>query len=143
LGLISGGLVLGVWGGFKRRVLTAFMALTASGIGVIGIGLAPQSMFYAAVASIFVFGFMNAVSNSSMFTIIQVLIPNELQGRVFMLVMSGSVAVMPIGLAIAAPVAETIGVNSWFLIAGISTVAAGLYGLLSRSIMNIEETTQA
>jgi DHA3 family macrolide efflux protein-like MFS transporter len=143
IGLISGGLLLGIWGGFKRRVMTAFTALTLSGFGVIGIGLAPENMLHVAVASIFVFGFMNSVSNSCFFTINQILIPNELQGRVFTLVMSGSVAVMPVGLAMAAPVAEVIGINSWFLIAGGSTVLAGLYGLLTPSIRNIEDTISA
>jgi len=143
IGLISGGLLLGIWGGFKRRIMTAFTALTLSGFGVIGIGLAPENMLYVAVASIFVFGFMNSVSNSCFFTINQILIPNELQGRVFTLVMSGSVAVMPVGLAMAAPVAEVIGINSWFLIAGGSTVLAGLYGLFTPSIRNIEDTISA
>ncbi|MFH0850914.1 MAG: MFS transporter [Candidatus Bathyarchaeota archaeon] len=140
VGLITGGIILGVWGGFKRRVETAFTALTASGLGIIGIGLAPGNLLWAAVVSIFVFGIMNSISNGSFFSVIQTVIPNELQGRVFTLVMSASVAVMPLGLAIAAPVAEVIGVRSWFLISGAVTIGAGIYGLLNPRIRGFEDT---
>jgi len=140
VGLIIGGIVLGVWGGFKRKVNTAFTALMASGLGIIGIGLAPGNMIWTAIVSIFVFGFMNSVSNGSFFSVIQTVIPNELQGRVFTLVMSASVAVMPLGVAVAAPGAEVIGVRSWFLISGTMTILSGLYGLLSPRIRRFEDT---
>jgi DHA3 family macrolide efflux protein-like MFS transporter len=143
VGLILGGIVLGVWGGFKRKVNTAFTALMASGLGIIGIGLAPGNMIWTAIVSIFVFGFMNSVANGSFFSVIQTVIPNELQGRVFTLVMSASVAVMPLGLAVAAPVADVIGVRSWFLIAGTVTILSGLYGLLSPRIRRFEDTLAA
>jgi len=142
-GLIMGGIILGVWGGFKRRVDTAFTALMASGLGIIGIGLAPGNMIWTAIVSIFVFGFMNSVANGSFFSVIQTVIPNELQGRVFTLVMSSSVAVMPLGLAVAAPVAEVIGIRTWFLASGVVTIILGLYGLLNPQIRGFEDTLKA
>ncbi|HEY3342691.1 MAG TPA: MFS transporter, partial [Anaerolineae bacterium] len=41
VGLIAGGLLLSVWGGFRRRVYTSMSGLIAMGIGIVALGLAP------------------------------------------------------------------------------------------------------
>jgi len=140
VGMIAGGIVLGVWRGPKRRVGIIFASLIASGLGVIGIGLSPGNMLWAAVASIFVVGVMNSMTNGNFMALIQMIIPNELQGRVFTLVMSASIAVMPLGLTIAAPLADVLGIRSWFLISGTVTIAAGVYGLLDPMIRSFEDS---
>jgi DHA3 family macrolide efflux protein-like MFS transporter len=47
IGVVVGGLLLGAWGGFKRRVLTSMLGLMGAGLGVLMLGLLPPSwLFY-------------------------------------------------------------------------------------------------
>ena len=138
LGMILGGLALGVWGGFKSKSKTAFTALTLGGIGVLGFSQTPGNMLWLGICFVFVFGFMNSIGNSSFMSVLQTMIPHEMQGRVFTLVMATSIAVSPLGLAIAGPVAEMVGVRVWFIVAGLVIVAGALFGLFSPGLRNLE-----
>ena len=82
---------------------------------------------------------MNAIGNSSFFSVLQAVIPHEIQGRVFTLVMASSIAVSPIGLAIAGPVAELIGIRAWFVIAGVTLLLGALTGLMIPGLRDLEK----
>ena len=139
VGMILGGLALGVWGGFKSKSKTAFSALTMGGIGILCFSQTPSNMLWLGVLFTFIFGFMNSIGNSSFMSVLQIMVPHEMQGRVFTLVMATSIAVAPLGLSVAGPVAEAIGVRSWFLISGFVIVMGALFGLLSPSIRELEK----
>lgn len=140
LGMILGGLALGVWGGFKSKSLTAFSAMTIAGFGILGFSQTPGTMLWLGIFFVFIFGFMNSIGNSSFMTVLQTIIPHEMQGRVFTLVMATSIAVAPLGLTIAGPVAEMLGVRSWFLVSGFVIVAGALFGLLSKEIRGLDRS---
>ena len=139
IGMILGGITLGVWGGFKRRIVTGLLALTLMGVGVTVLGLTPATAFTLALGAMFFGGFMNPLANGSLFATLQVTVPPEMQGRVFTLAMSGSAAMSPLGLAIAGPVADALGVQIWFLIGGLATVIMGVGSFFVPSIMRIED----
>lgn len=139
LGMIMGGIILGIWGGFESKVNTAFSALFVGGLGILMFSLTPADMLWFGIASIFVFGFMNSISNSSFFSVLQALIPHDMQGRVFTLIMSTSVAVSPLGLAIAGPIVERTGLRFWFVISGIVFIIGSLVGFLVPTVRKLEE----
>ena len=58
---------------------------------------------------------------------------------VFTLAMSGSAAMSPLGLVIAGPVADALGVQIWFLIGGLATVIMGVGSFFVPAIMRIED----
>ena len=138
---ILGGLALGVWGGFKRKVVTMLATGTLSGVGVAIVGVLPGTGFYLAVACMFFAGFMIAMVNGSASALMQAAIPPDKQGRVFGLMGSLTVAMTPIGLAVAGPVSDLIGVQIWFLIAGVSLAAIMAAGFLIRSVMTVEDVS--
>ena len=138
IGMIVGGILLGVWGGFKNRVVTAFSALIVSGLFVLLFGFIPGSMLLIAVAAFFLFSATNSMANGTFFAAMQGAIPPEMQGRVFTLLMSFSAAIAPVGLAIAGPVADLIGVMTWFVIGGAGLTLMGVLGFFIPSIMNLE-----
>lgn len=138
---ILGGLALGVWGGFKRKVVTMLVTGTLSGIGVTVIGFLPETGFYIAVACMFSAGFMIAMVNGAASALMQTAIPPEKQGRVFGLMGSLTVAMTPIGLAVAGPVADLVGVQIWFIVAGVSLSAIMAGGFLIRSVMTVEDVS--
>ncbi|MCJ7732499.1 MFS transporter [Candidatus Bathyarchaeota archaeon] len=139
LGLILGGIALGIWGGFKSKGRTAFSALFVSSLGLLGFSQTPADMFLVGIGFVFVFGFMNAIGNSSFFSVLQTVIPHEMQGRVFTLVMATSIAVSPIGLVIAGPVAELFGIRFWFVIAGATILIGSLMGFMVPGLKDLEK----
>lgn len=138
IGLILGGISLGIWGGFKSKSKTAFSALFIGGLGLLGFSQTPADLFLIGIGCIFIFGFMNAIGNSSFFSVLQELVPYEIQGRVFTLIMASSIAVAPIGLVIAGPVSELFGIRFWFVIAGGSILLGSLMGFLIPGLKDLE-----
>lgn len=51
IGIIAGGMVLGVWGGFRRRMLTSLTGLIGLGLGFLLLGVTPATMFWMALSS--------------------------------------------------------------------------------------------
>lgn len=139
IGMVLGGIALGVWGGFKRRIVTGMLGFILMGIGMTVVGLTPATAFLLAVGALFFAGLMLSIGNGSLLAILQATVPPEMQGRVFTLMMSGSGAMTPLGLAIAGPVADALGVQIWFVIGGIGMAAIGTIAFFVPAIMRIEE----
>lgn len=138
LGMIAGGIILGLWGGFESKVNTAFSGLLMASLGLLLFSQTPPGMIWVGVVAIFIFGFMNSIANSSFFSLLQAMIPHEMQGRVFTLIMSTSVAVSPLGLAIAGPVVEMTGLRFWFVISGFAFMAGSGVGFLAPQVRGLE-----
>lgn len=138
VGMLLGGLLLGVWGGFKRRIYTSLVGLLAAGIGAILIGLIPADLFGVAVGLFLFVGFTMPLVNGPIHAVMQAVVAPEMQGRIFMLLSSAATAMMPIGLLVAGPVADRYGVQIWFVLGGLVTIAVGLSGLFLPALRNLE-----
>jgi DHA3 family macrolide efflux protein-like MFS transporter len=137
--MILGGILMGVWGGFRSRIKTAMFALIIMGISFLVFWITPRSAFLLAVGLIFVFGAMNSIANASFFAILQATIPAEIQGRVFTLTMSLIMSMTPLGLALAGPIADLLGVRIWYLVAGVVMTVIGVGSFFVSALMQIEE----
>jgi MFS transporter, DHA3 family, macrolide efflux protein len=115
LGFLGGGILLSVWGGFKRRILTSVLGLAGLGVGTLLIGLAPANGFLIALAGMALVGIMNTLANGPFMAILQTIVAPEMQGRVFTVLMSISMGMAPVGLAIAGPLADQMGVRVWYM----------------------------
>ena len=138
IGMILGGVALGVWGGFKSKMMTGVMGLTLSGPAMAVLGIASSEMILVAFAGIFVVGFFISMANASIMAVMQVSIPPEMQGRVFSLLGSGAMAMTPLGLAVAGPISDVFGPRIWYIAAGFATLAIGIVTMLVPSMMNLE-----
>lgn len=138
IGFILGGVLLSVWGGFKRRILTAVLAVAVMGIAIVVMGLTPRGWFVMAGAALFFTGLMEPIANGSFVATMQASVPKDMQGRVFALLGSATQAVVPLGLALAGPLCDRYGMRIWFLIGGIAYLIVAFGSLSSKSIMNLE-----
>jgi MFS transporter, DHA3 family, macrolide efflux protein len=138
LGLVFGGILLGVWGGFKRKIVTTLLGLIGMGMAALVVGFTPPTMFYVAVLGAFVIGYMNSFVNGPLFAILQTVVAPEMQGRVFTLIGSLSGLMAPVGLIIAGPVADAFGVQAWFVVGGVATMLMGIVGFFIPMVMNVE-----
>lgn len=138
LGNILGGVILGVWGGFKKKVVTAQTGLALMGLTTVIVGLVKSDMFIIALIANTSMGLLLPIINGSYGATLQAVIKPEMQGRVFAFIMSAAMLVSPIALIIAGPFADSFGIQPWFIIAGISCIAMGILGFFIPDVMNIE-----
>jgi DHA3 family macrolide efflux protein-like MFS transporter len=143
IGLIVGGLLLGVWGGFKRRILTTMLGVSVIGLALLIVGLLPGNLLSVALALMFVLGAAIALTDGPLFAVLQSTVAPEMQGRVFMLFGSVITLTSPIGLIIAGPVTDAVGVQVWFIAAGIGCLLAGIAGFFIPSVVHVEEDGKA
>ncbi|HCR72786.1 MAG TPA: MFS transporter, partial [Anaerolineae bacterium] len=128
LGNILGGVILGVWGGFKKKVVTAQTGLALMGLTTVIVGLVKPNMFIIALIANTSMGLLLPIINGSYGATLQSVIKPEMQGRVFAFIMSAAMLVSPIALIVAGPFADSFGIQPWFIIAGLSCIAMGILG---------------
>ncbi|MGH2569592.1 MAG: MFS transporter [bacterium] len=139
VGLLAGGLVLGVWGGFRRRIVTTLAGLVALGVAVVGLGLTPQGSFAVALGAIVAVGVVAPLVNGPVLAILQATVAPRFQGRVFTLIGSLAAGAAPVGLLFAAPIAEIAGPGAFYLVGGSICAAMGIVGFFSSDLMGIED----
>jgi DHA3 family macrolide efflux protein-like MFS transporter len=142
IGFLVGGLLLAVWGGFKRKIVTATLAIFGSAVGMLLVGVAPGTAFWMAAGGIFIAGFTNVLTNGPTFALLQTVVAENMQGRVFALVISLANAMTPIGLLISGPLAEVNGIRTWFLLTSIVFAFAAVFILGNADVRNIESRAQ-
>jgi DHA3 family macrolide efflux protein-like MFS transporter len=142
-GVMLGGLTRGVWGGFRRRILTTFVGLIGMGAGILLVGFTPATLFAMAVVGMFLAGFMNPITNGPINAVLQSVVAPEMQGRVFTLVGSLATLMSPLGLMIAGPLSDSVGVRAWFLVGGIATAVMGITCFFIPAAVHIEDGRQA
>jgi DHA3 family macrolide efflux protein-like MFS transporter len=139
VGVLCGGLALSAWGGFKRRVVTSLVGLMGMGLSTLLVGLTPASSFLLAVAGALFIGVMMPITNGPILAVMQISVSPEMQGRVFTLVSSIAAAMSPLGLIVAGPVADALGVRVWFIVGGIVTLLMGLGGFFVPAALYLED----
>jgi MFS transporter, DHA3 family, macrolide efflux protein len=139
VGLVIGGLALSVWGGFQRRVYTMLLPLFVSGLCVAVIGFTPSTAFWLAVAATFAVGLLMPPIDGTFMAILQGNVAPELQGRVFSLIGSLLALSSPVGLTMAGPVSDALGLQVWYVIAGALTAAVAVALFLVPAVVGIEQ----
>lgn len=139
VGALVGGLLLSAWGGFRRRILTSMMGLIGIAAGSLLVGMTPPTAIMLAVIAMFISGLGNPITNGPLFAAIQAGVSPDMQGRVFTIMISAASAMTPIGLMIAGPLADSFGVQTWFIIGGLVTGILGISMLFIPAILNFEE----
>ncbi|MEV0623431.1 MFS transporter [Nonomuraea sp. NPDC050404] len=122
-GMLAGGLVMGAWGGPRRRIagMTAFMAL--GGVFLVLHSLSPSPLLVGLAAAGFLFTL--PVVNGCAHAVLQSRIDPSVLGRAMGTVHTLGSAAVPVGYLLAAPVAEHL-LNPALLPGGALAGSAGL-----------------
>ncbi|MCP4541102.1 MAG: MFS transporter [Chloroflexi bacterium] len=139
IGLLAGGLLLGVWGGFKRRIVTVLLGISLMGVCVAVMGILPNTAFWMAVGAMFCTGVLAPMVVGSFQAVQQVIVPPEIQGRVFALARSGMDVMSPLGMVVAGPVADMLGVQRWYLLTGVVLVVMAVGAFFIPALIRLEE----
>jgi DHA3 family macrolide efflux protein-like MFS transporter len=140
IGVVIGGLALGVWGGFKRKIVTSLTGVIGICLGVLVFGLAPANAFWMGLVGMVLLGFMNPIANGPLQAIMQSKVAPEMQGRVMGTTGALCSAMMPLSMLIVAPVAEFLGLRVWYWVGGSLTMLIGLGALFIPSIMALDQS---
>lgn len=143
IGMLAGSVVVMVWGGGRK--LTRVMAVSGliMGAGCVAAGVLPCDGFWAFVMLAGVIFAAMAAFNAPIIPLLQKRIPQEKFGRVMGLFLTGTSIAAPIGLLVAGPAAETLGVNTWFVVCGALLcllMAVAFFSKRVRTLDNAEAT---
>jgi DHA3 family macrolide efflux protein-like MFS transporter len=112
------------------------------GISTAVVGWVPSDLFLVGLIANSAAGFLLPIINGSFGATLQAAIAPDIQGRVFAFIFSAAMLVSPLALMIAGPFADAFGIQVWFIIAGISCVIMGMFGLFSSDVMDIENKSK-
>jgi DHA3 family macrolide efflux protein-like MFS transporter len=138
-GSIAGGLALSMWGGFRKKVYTMTLGAVGFALAFLIWGLLPGEMFWAAVASGAVIGLMVPLVDGPLMALLQSTVAPEMQGRVFTLFGSLIWITSPLGLALAGPISDWLGLQIWYAVGAVLALLSGLVFLLIPAARDIEE----
>lgn len=138
VGVIVGGILLSIWGGFKRRVVTSFVGIIGIGLGIVLVGFIPANMFSLFLAANFLVGFMQVFANGPLMAIMQSTVAPDMQGRVFSLLGAGATAMMPLSLLIAGPISDEFGIRFWYIFGGTVCILMTLAAFFIPAIVDVE-----
>ena len=113
IGMLAGGLLMSIWGGFKSRVTTICVGLIAFGSLAIGMGLSKQFALYLTL--MIIYGVAITMVQTATTTLIQEKAETSMQGRVFGLLGAMYSGFLPVGMAIFGPMADIISLQ-WIMI---------------------------
>ena len=123
-GMAIGGMLMGVWGGFRSRVKTLMLGLALLGAMTIGLGTAPGFILY--LAAMFLYSMAITAVQTATTTLIQETADAAMQGRVFGLMGAMYSGFLPLGMVAFGPVADVIPLP-WLMIGtGLPLMLLGL-----------------
>ena len=133
-GLALGGVLMGIWGGFKSRIKTFAAGLLMLSIMTIGMGVSPYFILY--LVMMFVYSIALTMIQAATTTIIQEQTESSMQGRVFGLMGAMYSGFLPVGMAIFGPLADMLPLQ-WIMVgSGIALVLVTVY-LQVKSKLNL------
>ncbi|MBP3294821.1 MAG: MFS transporter, partial [Clostridia bacterium] len=112
-GMMLGGLLMSVWGGFKSRRLTLTIALTL--FGAMAIGMGSSTFFYLYLVFMGLYGIALTAAQTTITTMLQEETESTMQGRVFGLMSSLYSSCYPIGMLFFGPMADQFPLQ-WIMI---------------------------
>lgn len=144
-GMLAGGAIIGIWGDWKDRMKPVIIAFFAVGIPIGISGLLPgnQTGFWYFVVLNAIAGFATPYFNTLLMAMIQQSYPPHQLGRVLGVLNSLLSLTGPLGLVFAGPLADAIGVEQLFVIAGIGTVLCGIVAIFMPLVRGYDVQLQA
>ena len=116
-GMIIGGLLIGIWAGFKNRVYTMAAATVLCGMFSIGLGLSP--IFWLYLTIITVFGIVAPFYNANAMVLLQTTVESEFMGRVISVFTMVSSSIMPMGMLLFGPLADKVSIDIILIVTGV------------------------
>lgn len=136
-GMVLGGLLAAIFVP-KRKVVWIVWGFSISCFTLALAGFAPSNMLWLATGWWVLSALAYVLGNAPLTALLQATVPNHMQGRALSLLSTIKVLGAPLGIALATPLGELIGVRWLFVCLGVLGGIVSLACLLSRAVRNIE-----
>lgn len=124
-GMVLGGLLLGVWGGFKRRKTTLVIGLVS--YGLFSFFLSFTTVFWLFATLMFFISCSIPVIQSVVTTGLQESVPLNKQGRIFGVFGMIYNAIMPLGMLLFGPLADVVTIQWMIAPSGVMLIFLALF----------------
>ena len=141
IGMIIGGIVITALAP-KRQIPWILSGFSLSCLFIALVAWTPANLFWVATVFWTVSAVFNSIGNATFMGFLQRTIPNELQGRAVSLLTTLMGLASPVGLAVATPFGEAIGVRWLFVTLGLVGATILLMGFLSRPLRQAKQINQ-
>ena len=131
-GMLIGGFAMGQWGGkFRKRTL-----LFWGGLGItLPLCIAPLfTVITPYIVGFFIMGFFISLVNIPVNTLLQEITPDHIRGRVNSVSSTICMAAMPMGMALAGPLIDWMGVRPLLILIGIMALIVTVVTVSSRGL---------
>jgi DHA3 family macrolide efflux protein-like MFS transporter len=130
--MMLGGILLGVWGGFKNKIYSMGLAWALFGLEAVALGLLPRFAPYVAVSGLT--GITMQLYNIPSMTLMQTKIDPAYMGRVFSVFSMVSSLVMPAGMLIWGPLADIVSIRYLLIVTGAMMAVSAIPFLASKAL---------
>lgn len=125
-GMTAGGVVMSIWGGFRKRERTLTEGLFAFGAFAIGMGLTKNFILYLFL--MFFYGIALTAAQTSITTLLQEKSEPAMHGRVFGLFSTMYAGFLPLGMLLFGPLADLVPLQ--WLMAGSGATLIAIAGII-------------
>jgi DHA3 family macrolide efflux protein-like MFS transporter len=132
IGMMAGGLLIGVWGGFKNRIFTMSFAVALYGLLVIGLGLVNN--FYVYIGIFAGVGITMPLFNTPLTVLFQTKVEPAFMGRVFSVIGMASSSLVPLGMLVFGPLSDRISIDILLIVTGIGIALLGIAFVGSKTL---------
>ncbi|MGN0783872.1 MAG: MFS transporter [Christensenellales bacterium] len=125
VGMTVGGILMGIWGGFKNRMKTLVTGIFAFGALAVGMGVIDNFIVYLVLMS--VYGVALSTVQTAVTTLFQERSSPEMQGRVFGLYGAAYSGFLPLGMAVFGPLADVVSLRLLMILSGVLLTATSIF----------------
>lgn len=129
-GMMAGGILISVWGGFRNRVYSMALACALWGLEAAALGLATNFWLYTAIMALM--GVTMPLYNTPSTVLLQTTVAPAYMGRVFGVFGMVSSLMMPAGMLIFGPLSDRVPISRLLIITGAIITLLSVFFVSSR-----------
>jgi DHA3 family macrolide efflux protein-like MFS transporter len=131
-GMMAGGILIGMWGGFKNRIYTMALSCVLCGALAAGLGLAPHFWLYLIFMALL--GLSLPLCNTPAMVLLQTTVEPAFMGRVISVFTMVSSTMMPLGMLLFGPLVDVISINTMLVVTGLSAALVSIPMIMSKTL---------
>ena len=131
-GMMAGGLIIGIWGGFKNRIYSMALAIALCGFLSVALGLVPVFWLYLVIMA--AVGINMPLFNTPAIVLLQTKVEPSFMGRVISVFTMVSSSIMPLAMLVFGPLADIISIDILLVVTGLLASLLCIPMMLSRTL---------
>ncbi len=133
IGMMLGGLLIGVWGGFKNKSHTMALSTFLLGLGTISLGLITDFSVYLICMGLS--GVVMNLFNPPMMATLQTNVDGAYMGRVFSVLTMVSSVMMPLGMVLWGPLGDRVSIDGILIGTGAGILLMGFVFIFDQTLL--------